>query len=110
MLPRLKELRAEFGVSQQKLADAVFVTQSSINKYENHNIEPEIAILIRIADYFNTSVDYLIGHTDERRRIERTETFALNPQEAAMLHGYRRLHETDRRCINLTIEAFNRNA
>lgn len=108
MLPRLKELRAEFGVSQQKLADAVFVTQSSINKYENHNIEPEIAILIRIADYFNTSVDYLIGHTDERRRIERTETFALNPQEAAMLHGYRQLHETERRCINLTIEAFNR--
>lgn len=108
MLPRLKELRAEFGVSQQKLADAVFVTQSSINKYENHNIEPEIAILIRIADYFNTSVDYLIGHTDERRRIERTETFALNPQEAAMLHGYRQLHETERCCINLTIEAFNR--
>lgn len=110
MLPRLKELRAEFGVSQQKLADAVFVTQSSINKYENHNIEPEIAILIRIADYFNTSVDYLIGHTEERRRIEPAETFALNAQEAAMLNGYRQLRENERRCINLTIDAFNRNA
>lgn len=110
MLPRLKELRSLFGVSQQKLADAVFVTQSSINKYENHNIEPEIAILIRIADYFNTSVDYLIGHTEVRNRIEPTQAFELNAQEAIVLAGYRRLQNNERQCINQTIEAFNRKA
>ena len=107
MVKNLKALRMERGISQQQLADAISVTQPSIHKYETQSVEPEISILIQLADYFNTSVDYLIGHTDERRRIERTETFALNPQEAAMLHGYRQLHESERRCINLTIEAFN---
>lgn len=108
MLVRLKELRKEYGVSQQRLADAVYVTQTSINKYENHNIEPEIAILIRIADFFNTSVDYLIGHTDVRRRIEPTEVFQLNADEAAMVTRYRCLHEDEKQCINLTIETFMR--
>ena len=43
MLPNLKLLRKEYHVSQQALADAIQVSQPSINKYENHNIEPEIA-------------------------------------------------------------------
>ena len=42
MLKNLKSLRKAYGISQQRLADAVFVTQTSINKYENHNTEPEI--------------------------------------------------------------------
>ena len=88
------------------MADAIHVTHSSINKYENHNIEPEIAILIRIADFFNTSVDYLIGHTDERRRIERTEVYQLNADEAAIITRYRCLHENEKNCIRLTMDAF----
>lgn len=109
MLPRLKELRKEYGVSQQRLADAIYVTQPSINKYENHNIEPEIAILIRIADFFNTSVDYLIGHTDVRQRIEPTETFQLNADEAAMLTRYRALRSDERACVGQTVEIFLKN-
>ena len=58
MLPNLKLLRKEYHVSQQALADAIQVSQPSINKYENHNIEPEIAVLKRMADYFNTSIDF----------------------------------------------------
>lgn len=106
MLPRLKELRKEYGISQQRLADAIYVTQPSINKYENHNIEPEIAILIRIADFFNTSVDYLIGHTDVRRPIEATESFQLNAQEAALLSGYRGLRPDERACVQQIILTF----
>ena len=63
MLPNLKLLRKEYHVSQQALADAIQVSQPSINKYENHNIEPEIAVLKRMADYFNTSIDFIVGHT-----------------------------------------------
>ena len=42
MLRKLKQLRQEYGISQQRLADAIGVSQPSINKYENHNIEPDI--------------------------------------------------------------------
>ena len=108
MLPRLRELRKECGISQQRLAEAIFVTQPSINKYENHNIEPEIAILIRMADFFNTSVDYLIGHTDVRQRIERTETFQLSSQEAEMLRRYRELRPDQRACIRQTVDTFSK--
>jgi len=109
MLPRLKELRRERDVSQQRLADAIFVTQSSINKYENHNIEPEIAILIRIADFFDTSVDYLIGHTNVRRRIETSDLPQLNTEEASMLSRFRRLNAEERNCLQMTAEAFLKN-
>ena len=108
MLPRIRELRKEYGISQQRLAEAIFVTQPSINKYENHNIEPEIAILIRIADFFNTSVDYQIGHTDARRRIEPTETFQLNPQEAELLRQYRALRPDQRSCVRQTVATFSK--
>ena len=45
MLPNLKLLRKEYGISQQVLADMMGVSQQSINQYENHSIEPDIALL-----------------------------------------------------------------
>ena len=41
MLKPMKSLRKAYGITQQRLADAVFATQTSIDKYENHNTEPE---------------------------------------------------------------------
>ena len=58
MIQNLKSLRTSKGISQQQLADIIGVSQQSINKYENHNVEPDIATLIRIADFFQTSVDF----------------------------------------------------
>ena len=106
MLPKLKQLRQEYGISQQRLADAVNVSQPSINKYENHNIEPDIAVLVRLADYFNTSVDYIIGHTEVRRRIEPMEVYHLNDSESDMMTRYRALSPDERHCIDLTIQTF----
>ena len=104
MLPNLKKLRQEFGISQQRLADAVQVSQPSINKYENHNIEPEIEILKRMADYFNTSIDYIVGHTDIRRRIESTENYSLNAREAELVTRYRALDDNEKRCIDTVVQ------
>ena len=64
MLKNLKMLRNQKGVSQQKLAETIGVSQQSINKYENHNVEPDIYTLISIADYFDVSIDYLVGRFD----------------------------------------------
>ena len=106
MLPNLKLLRQEYGISQQRLADAIGVSQPSINKYENHSIEPEIEILKRMADYFNTSIDYIVGHTDIRRRIEHTEAFHLNKSESEIIMKFRSLKDFEKNCIDLTIKAF----
>ena len=96
MLPNLKALRREKGVSQQTLAEAVGVSQQSVNQYENHNVEPDITLLCRMADYFETSVDYIVGRTAERRPIQPTTPFDLNAEEAEILRRYRQLPEDNR--------------
>lgn len=64
---RLKEIRKAKGISQLKLATDLNTNQNTISRYETGEREPGIAELIRIADYFNISVDYLIERTDNPR-------------------------------------------
>ena len=61
---RLKELRKARGLSQLRLATDLNTTQNTISRYETGERDPGIAELIKIADYFNVSVDYLISRTD----------------------------------------------
>ena len=82
MLPNLKKLRQERGISQQRLADLIGASRQSIHQYENHSIEPDIAVLSRMADQFNTSIDFIVGRTEVRRPIEHKEAFRLNAEEA----------------------------
>ena len=107
MLENLKKLREEAGITQKGLADAIGVSQQSINKYENHNIEPDIETLMRIARFFNTSVDYVVGNTDIRRRIEVVYSYELNDAESRMLEGYRKLSQKQKQSIDSIIENYN---
>jgi transcriptional regulator with XRE-family HTH domain len=61
---RLKEIRKEKGISQLKLALELNTNQNTISRYETGEREPGINELIRIADYFNISIDYLLERTD----------------------------------------------
>ena len=61
---RLKQLRKEKGVSQLKLAMDLNMNQNSISRYENEVREADYATLIKFADYFNVSIDYLLERTD----------------------------------------------
>lgn len=73
MVKNLKKLRNKKGVSQREIAKAVMVSQQSINKYENHDVEPDIGTLIKMADYFNVSLDYLVGREYCAEDIEGTQ-------------------------------------
>ena len=107
MLTNLKKLREDASISQKALADAIGVSQQSVNKYENHNIEPDIETLIRIADFFETSVDYLIGHTSVRRRIEEVHVFELNDLESKVMEQYRSLTSKQKACVNVVMESYS---
>lgn len=61
---RLKELRISRKISQTKLAMDLNLTQNSISRYETGEREADYDTLVAIADYFNVSVDYLLGRTD----------------------------------------------
>lgn len=64
---RLKEIRKAKGISQLKLATDLNTNQNTISRYETGEREPGIAELVRIADYFNVSIDYLLGRTENPR-------------------------------------------
>lgn len=61
---RLKELRKSRNISQLKLALDLGLNQNSISRYENQEREADYATLIKFADYFNVSIDYLLERTD----------------------------------------------
>ena len=66
---RLKEIRKSKGLSQLKLAMDLNTNQNTISRYETGEREPSINELIKIADYFNISVDYLLGLIDSPRKL-----------------------------------------
>lgn len=58
---RIKQLRINQKISQQELGNILGVTKVSVSCYENGKRVPSLDTLIKIAEYFNTSLDYLVG-------------------------------------------------
>ena len=106
MVKNLKKLRTQKRVSQQQLAEILGISQQSVNKYENHGVEPDIDTLIRIAKYFNTSVDYLIGNTDINRIIEKVEKYDLNTEECELINGFRMLNKPEKDSLKIIINNY----
>lgn len=65
---RLKELRKARGISQLRLAIDLSMNQNTISRYETEEREADYKTLIKIADYFNVSIDYLLERTDNPNR------------------------------------------
>lgn len=104
MLTNLRSLRNEQGVSQKELADALGTSQQSITQYENQKVEPDIYMLSRMADYFNTSIDYLVGRTEIRGRTECAAVAEISREESEMICCYRKLNEEQRACIKTVMD------
>ena len=62
---RLRGLRQGVMLSQTKVARLSGATQSSINRYENNVANPTIKVLLWYADYFDVSLDYILGRTEK---------------------------------------------
>ena len=62
---RMKALRKERKVPQQQLADLMGVQIRGYQFYESETSEPKIAALIALADFYDVSIDYLVGRTED---------------------------------------------
>ena len=65
---RLKELRKSKSATQLTLASVLEITDRGYRKYESGENEPTLSILVALADYFDVSLDYLCGRSDDPRR------------------------------------------
>lgn len=61
---KLRELREHKGLSQEELGKVLNKTKNNISQYETGKREPDLDTLNKIADFFNVSVDYLLGRTE----------------------------------------------
>ncbi len=66
---RLKDLREDNDVKQKELAEYLNIKQNTYSQYENGKREIPIELLWKLADFYNTSVDYIIGRTENSTRL-----------------------------------------
>ena len=62
---QIKKLRMNKGISQVQLADKLNITKQSVSNWENEYIMPSVDMLIKIANFFNVSTDYLLGLSEK---------------------------------------------
>ena len=67
---RLKELRVEKGISQKNLAEIFNIARSTLSQYESNQRTPSDEIKVKLSEYFNVSLDYLLGKSDIRNYSE----------------------------------------
>jgi len=63
---RLRDLREDSDLKQKTLADMLNVHQTTYSDYELGNLNIPVAALCKLADFYNTSIDYILGRTDKR--------------------------------------------
>ena len=64
---RIRALREDTDLNQTQFASIIGMSQTGYSKYETGENDVPTTILLKMADYYNTSVDYILGRTDERR-------------------------------------------
>lgn len=69
IMKRLKELREGKHIRQQRLAIDLNVSQATISKYELGQSDPDIPIIVQLAEYFHVSADYLLEISDSKQKI-----------------------------------------
>ncbi len=68
MYKRIRDLREDRDMNQTQIAKILGMSQTGYSKYETGENDLPTAILIKLARFYNTSVDYLLGETDEIKR------------------------------------------
>ena len=101
----LKALREERGLSQVELAKQLDISASAIGMYEVNSREPSDDIKTKIAEYFDVSIDYLLGVSDVRNS---NSTKHEDKEFVAFYEGYKDLDDTDKEILKATLDAFVR--
>ncbi len=78
---RLLDLRKDAGLTQDELADILKINKHSISSYEREKSEPPDVIKIAIAKYFDVSVDYLLGVTNNMRSLRKDTKYLKLPSD-----------------------------
>lgn len=96
---RIKELREERGLSLMALAKAIGVSDTAVCKWENQIAEPKLSYIVRLADFFNCSADFLTGRSDDLGWVVRP--YLLTQEEKLFLDI---IHDLSPQMRNLALQ------
>lgn len=91
----LKELRKEKGYTQMKLASKLGISRSAVSMWEIGESEPDNAVLCKIAELFDVSIDYLLGIQLDSSK-SKTEQDSFDSTEKELIKFYRLLDDEDK--------------
>ncbi len=74
---RLKDIREDHDYTQKYVADLLFIKQNTYSQYETGQRQIPLDFLIKLAMIYETSTDYILGLTDEKKPYPRSEDFIL---------------------------------
>ena len=95
---RIKDLREDADITQKELAKIIGVTQATLSDYEVEKTEPKKDIWIKLSEFFNVSIDYLMGKTNNPSNEDFTK--GLTKEEIKDLQHYRDLLKIKRAVEN----------
>lgn len=101
---RLRELRTEAGWSQAELAERIDSDGRQVSRYEGGKVAPDLDAVVRIAEVFNVSVDYLVIPDATRRPLHQPDPIA--DEFSARLPDLATLDSTDRAAVLKVLDAF----
>ena len=103
----IKELRKKKNILQTKLALDLNLTQEAISSYETERVTPSADVLIKLADYFNTNIDYLLCRTDYNLPISEIKPTGINDEQFKLLTKINKLSNIDIAKVEGYIDSLN---
>ena len=92
---RIKSLREDLGLNQKELSEKIGIGNVTISQYENGKRSPDPEVLRTIADFFDTTTDYLLGLSDDRHKRTSNASDIFVPETIAAHLDGAELSETD---------------
>ena len=88
IVKKLKQLRKAHKLTAKQLAEIINVSESTISLYENGKREPDFKTLLNIANYFNVSVDYLLGKAEEiEKPAQESGTISIRSRDGSVVES-----------------------
>ena len=105
---KIKDLRLEKGLKQKDVASAINIATNTLSQFENNKGRPSLEVLSLLADFFEVSVDYLIGREDDFGNVVvqnagDIKNLSLNEEE--LLEAYKHLNFFEQDSILVQVKA-----
>lgn len=98
-MQRLRKLREDKGMTQEELSERIHVSQQRISAYENERATPPIDVLLRYAEFFSISTDYLLSCDRKLKTLKVQVEYMLNEEEMDIIDAYRLMSESNKKIV-----------